>query len=93
MSATAPPTAAPATGLSPNRWLILVIACLAQFMVVLDITIVNIALPSVQRGLDFSVRQPAVGRQRLHARSSAASCCSAAAPRTCSVAGACSSPA
>jgi EmrB/QacA subfamily drug resistance transporter len=31
-----------------------VIACLAQFMVVLDITIVNIALPSVQRGLHFS---------------------------------------
>ncbi|HET9094342.1 MAG TPA: MFS transporter [Solirubrobacteraceae bacterium] len=32
----------------------LVIACLAQFMVVLDNTIVNVALPSVQRGLDFS---------------------------------------
>ena len=39
---------------STNRWLILVIACLAQFMVVLDNTIVNVALPSVQRGLDFS---------------------------------------
>jgi MFS family permease len=38
-----------------TRWLILVIACLAQFMVVLDITIVNIALPSVQKGLHFSV--------------------------------------
>jgi EmrB/QacA subfamily drug resistance transporter len=37
-----------------NRWLVLVIACLAQFMVVLDITVVNIALPSVQRGLHFS---------------------------------------
>ncbi|HTW12070.1 MAG TPA: MFS transporter [Solirubrobacteraceae bacterium] len=37
-----------------NRWLVLVIACLAQFMVVLDNTIVNVALPSVQRGLDFS---------------------------------------
>jgi len=33
---------------------VLVIACLAQFMVVLDNTIVNVALPSVQRGLDFS---------------------------------------
>ena len=30
------------------------IACLAQFMVVLDATVVNIALPSVQRGLHFS---------------------------------------
>jgi EmrB/QacA subfamily drug resistance transporter len=45
------PSAAPSAS---NKWLILVIACLAQFMVVLDITIVNIALPSVQRGLHFS---------------------------------------
>jgi EmrB/QacA subfamily drug resistance transporter len=37
-----------------NRWIILVIACLAQFMVVLDITVVNVALPSIQRGLHFS---------------------------------------
>ncbi len=40
--------------ISSNRWLILVIACLAQFMVVLDSTIVNVALPSIQRGLHFS---------------------------------------
>src|SRR5664279_1850875 len=37
-----------------NPWLVLVIACLAQFMVVLDATVVNIELPSVQRGLHFS---------------------------------------
>jgi MFS family permease len=37
-----------------NRWLVLVIACLAQFMVVLDNTIVNVALPSIQHGLSFS---------------------------------------
>ena len=37
-----------------SRWLILVIACIAQFMVVLDATIVNVALPSIQRGLHFS---------------------------------------
>jgi EmrB/QacA subfamily drug resistance transporter len=33
---------------------VLVIACLAQFMVVLDASVVNIALPSVQSGLHFS---------------------------------------
>jgi EmrB/QacA subfamily drug resistance transporter len=37
-----------------NPWVVLVIACMAQFMVVLDATVVNIALPSVQRGLHFS---------------------------------------
>jgi EmrB/QacA subfamily drug resistance transporter len=37
-----------------NRWLVLVIACLAQFMVILDATIVNVALPSIQTGLQFS---------------------------------------
>ena len=37
-----------------NRWFILVLVCVAQFMVVLDATIVNVALPSIQHGLDFS---------------------------------------
>src|ERR1700753_693115 len=37
-----------------NPWLVLVIACLAQFMVVLDITVVKLALPSIPKGLDFS---------------------------------------
>jgi EmrB/QacA subfamily drug resistance transporter len=37
-----------------NRWLVLVIACIAQFMVILDATIVNVALPSIQHGLHFS---------------------------------------
>ena len=39
---------------STNPWVVLVIICLAQFMVVLDATIVNVALPSIQRGLHFS---------------------------------------
>ncbi len=38
----------------PRRWLILGIVGLAQLMVVLDVTIVNIALPSAQRSLGFS---------------------------------------
>jgi EmrB/QacA subfamily drug resistance transporter len=37
-----------------SRWAVLVVVCLAQFMVVLDATIVNVALPSIQRGLHFS---------------------------------------
>jgi EmrB/QacA subfamily drug resistance transporter len=47
-------TATPSEGRHVNKWLILVIACMAQFMVVLDITVVNIALPSIQTGLKFS---------------------------------------
>ena len=37
-----------------NPWLVLVLVCLAQFMVVLDATIVNVALPSIQTDLDFT---------------------------------------
>ncbi len=36
-------------------WIILSIACLAQFMVVLDVSIVNVALPSMQRDLHFTI--------------------------------------
>ncbi len=38
----------------PRRWLVLVAVGLAQLMVVLDATIVNIALPSAQRDLGFT---------------------------------------
>src|ERR1700716_770928 len=37
-----------------RRWLILALIAIAQLMIVLDLTIVNIALPSAQRSLDFS---------------------------------------
>ena len=37
-----------------RRWLVLVLVCIAQFMVVLDATVVNVALPSIQADLDFS---------------------------------------
>jgi MFS family permease len=37
-----------------NPWLVLVLVCLAQFMVVLDATIVNVALPTIQQDLDMS---------------------------------------
>ena len=46
------------SGNEPSRtvpdWVILTIACVAQFMVVLDVSIVNVALPSIQRGLHYS---------------------------------------
>ena len=37
-----------------RRWLILVVIAVAQLMVVLDATVMNIALPSAQRDLGFS---------------------------------------
>ncbi|MEA2192813.1 MAG: hypothetical protein QOI73_2934 [Solirubrobacteraceae bacterium] len=37
-----------------KRWLILFVIAIAQLMVVLDATVVNIALPSAQQALDFS---------------------------------------
>src|SRR3954454_5511944 len=39
---------------STNPWFVLVLICLAQFMVILDATIVNVALPSIQKDLDLS---------------------------------------
>ena len=37
-----------------NPWVVLVLICIAQFMVILDATIVNVALPSIQKDLDLS---------------------------------------
>jgi EmrB/QacA subfamily drug resistance transporter len=37
-----------------RRWVTLVVVCMAQLMIVLDVTIVNVALPSIQRDLHFS---------------------------------------
>ena len=38
----------------PNRWAVLCLLSVAQLMVVLDATIINIALPSAQKSLGFS---------------------------------------
>jgi EmrB/QacA subfamily drug resistance transporter len=38
----------------PRRWRALVLLCAAQFMVVLDASIVNVALPSIKTALHFS---------------------------------------
>jgi EmrB/QacA subfamily drug resistance transporter len=37
-----------------RRWIALALLCFAQFIVVLDASIVNVALPSIGKGLDFS---------------------------------------
>jgi EmrB/QacA subfamily drug resistance transporter len=47
------PAAAPATGGDRRRWLVLGVVAIAQLMVVLDATIVNIALPTAQADLGF----------------------------------------
>jgi EmrB/QacA subfamily drug resistance transporter len=45
------PVAAP----KPTRkGLVLAVCCISQFMVILDLSIVNVALPSIQEGLQFS---------------------------------------
>jgi len=38
----------------PNRWKALAIVCAAFFMTILDVSIVNVALPSIGRSLHFS---------------------------------------
>jgi EmrB/QacA subfamily drug resistance transporter len=41
------------TGPDPRRWLALALLCSAYFMVILDVSIVNVALPSIQEDLHF----------------------------------------
>jgi EmrB/QacA subfamily drug resistance transporter len=62
-SLSAAPALAPSPSPSPSpsasrserrRWIALAVLCLGQLMMVLDATIVNVALPSIQRDLHFS---------------------------------------
>ena len=39
---------------SDRKWLALMLLCAVQFMVVLDVAIVNVALPTIKNALDFS---------------------------------------
>jgi EmrB/QacA subfamily drug resistance transporter len=41
-------------GATRNRWIALVVLCIGMLMIVLDQTIVNVALPSIQGDLDFT---------------------------------------
>ena len=38
----------------PHRWRVLAVVATAFFMTILDVSIVNVALPSIGRSLDFS---------------------------------------
>ncbi|HEX3815339.1 MAG TPA: MFS transporter [Mycobacteriales bacterium] len=38
----------------PRRWKALALLCVAAFMVILDASIVTVAVPSIEKGLDFS---------------------------------------
>src|ERR671936_5895 len=44
----------PSASSDRRRWASLFVVCLAQLMIVLDVTIVNVALPSIQHDLHFS---------------------------------------
>ena len=48
-----------------RRWIALAVLCLGQLMMVLDATIVNVALPSIQGDLHFSQSEPDLGDKRL----------------------------
>ena len=54
MTAANPPAPPASDAPDPRRWRILAVLGLAQLMVVLDATIVNIALPTAQRDLHFT---------------------------------------
>ena len=60
--------AAEARPRADHRWLVLVVVSIAQLMVVLDATVVNIALPSAQADLGFDNSAAAVDRHRVRAR-------------------------
>src|SRR2546430_11143671 len=47
-------TSVASTQREPNRWAVLALLSVAQLMVVLDATIVTIAIPSAQKALQFS---------------------------------------
>ncbi|MEU0270023.1 MFS transporter [Nocardioides sp. NPDC006303] len=47
-------TASPAAGASSRRWLALGLIAAAQFMVIMDTSIIGVALPEIQRDLGFA---------------------------------------
>lgn len=56
MTTTTPDASLPHNGARRHApdWVILALACAAQFMVILDVSVVNVALPSIGRDLHYS---------------------------------------
>src|SRR3954470_18346004 len=46
--------ASPTQSTDRSRWIALVVLCVGMLMIILDLTIVNVALPSIQRDLGFT---------------------------------------
>jgi len=38
----------------PRRWIALILLCATQFMLIIDVSIVNVALPTIERDLHFT---------------------------------------
>ena len=66
-----------------RRWTALILLCFAQFIVVLDASIVNVALPSIGEALSFSESNLA-WVVNAYVIAFGDSSCLVAAPRTCS---------
>ena len=69
------------------RWLALYVLCGSMLMIVLDATIVNVALPSIKSELGLRLLEPRVGGQRVPDRIRRAACCSPAGSATWPVGG------
>ncbi|HJQ88554.1 MAG TPA: MFS transporter [Propionibacteriaceae bacterium] len=54
VTSAAPPAVAPEEVEVRNPWTVLGLMLMAQFMVILDVSVVNVALPSIGRALDFT---------------------------------------
>ncbi|MEV5375042.1 MFS transporter [Streptomyces nondiastaticus] len=60
MSSSQGPVRAPAepqAAVNPNRWKALVAICMAQFMLMLDSNVINVALPTIRTDLDLSLSE------------------------------------